>query len=188
MFFWIRKIYAQLGYKDLKRTAQFRMSSHQNNIETGRYGFKYGNVLNRICEHCSTDDKETLELLKESPFFESIVEDEFHVLNSCSRYADAKTKVKDTTAQLMNSPFGMVQIFLDSVAIKNLAKFLRKCHSIKFPKNKAKEPAAKVPPNASVAQTQKNSTRGSVLQRPSVNNLCISHLSLTNFVYFWAIW
>ena len=91
---------AQLEYKDLKRTAQFRMSSHKYNIETGRYGSKYGNVLNRICEHCSTDDKETLELLQECPFFGPIVEDKFHVLNSCSRYVDAKTKVKDKTAQL----------------------------------------------------------------------------------------
>ena len=81
-------LYAQLGYKHLKRTAQFRKSSHKYNIETGRYGSKYGNVLNRICEHCST---------KESPFFEPVVEDEFHVLNSCSqsRYVDVKTKNKD---------------------------------------------------------------------------------------------
>ena len=76
---------AQLGYKDLKRTVQFRMSSRKYNIETWRYGSKYGNVFYRICEQCSTDDKETLELLKESPFFKPIVEDEFHVLNSCSR-------------------------------------------------------------------------------------------------------
>ena len=58
------------------------MSSHKYNIETGRYGSKYGNVFYRICEHRSTDDKETLELLQESPFFEPIVEDEFPVLNS----------------------------------------------------------------------------------------------------------
>ena len=98
-------VIAQLGYKDLKRTAQFRMSSHKYNIETGRYG-PYHMAPNM--ETFSTEstvqpmnDKEPLELLKESPFFEPIVKDEFHVLNSCSRYADAKTKVKDTTAQLM---------------------------------------------------------------------------------------
>ena len=34
-----------LGYKNLKSTAQFRMSSHTYIIETGRYGSKYGNVL-----------------------------------------------------------------------------------------------------------------------------------------------
>ena len=84
-----------LGTKILREPLNFVrvLISTNYNIETGRYGSKYGNVLNRTCEHCSTDDKETLELLKESPFFEPIVEDEFHVLNSCSRYADAKTKV-----------------------------------------------------------------------------------------------
>ena len=39
---------------------------------------------------------------------------------------------KDTTAQLMKTPSGIAQIFLDSVAIKDLATFLRKCHSIIF--------------------------------------------------------
>ena len=34
----------------------------------------------------------------------------------------------------MQTPSSIVQIFLASVAIKDLAKFLRKCHSIKFPK------------------------------------------------------
>ena len=141
----------------------FRMSSYKYNIETGRYGSKYGNFLNRICEHCLKNNKETLQLLKESPFFESIVEDEFHVFNSCSRYADAKTKVKDKTAQLMPTPSGIAQILLDSVAIKDLAKFLRKCHSIWFPEDDAKEPAAKVPLNTSVVQTQNNSTRGFIV-------------------------
>ena len=84
---------AHLGYKDLKRIAQFRMSSHKYRIETGRYGSQYGNVLNRICEHCSTADRETLELLKECPFFDPIIEDEFHVLNSCPRYKDARIRL-----------------------------------------------------------------------------------------------
>ena len=62
----------------------------------------------------------------------------------------------------MQTPSGIAQIFLDNVAIKDLAKFLRKCHSIRFTEDDAKEPAAKVPPNASVAQTQNNSTRRSI--------------------------
>ena len=66
-------------------------------------------------EHCSTDDKN-------SPFFEPIVEDEFHVLNSCSRYVDARTRVKDETLQLMQSPSGIAQMFLDSVVTKVLTK------------------------------------------------------------------
>ena len=30
-------------------------------METGRYGSRYGDILNRICEQCSTDDKETID-------------------------------------------------------------------------------------------------------------------------------
>ena len=61
----------------------------------------------------------------------------------------------------MQTPSGIAQIFLDSVAIEDLAKFLRKFHSIRFPEDDAKEPAAKVPLNSPVAQTQKDSARGS---------------------------
>ena len=50
----------QLGYKELKRTAKFRMNSHKYNIKTGRKCFKYGNVINRICGHCSTNYKKYL--------------------------------------------------------------------------------------------------------------------------------
>ena len=77
---------------------------------TGGYGSKYGKVLNRICESCSTDNKETIELLHESPFFEPIVEDEFLVLNFCHCYADARARVKDETLQLMHSLSGITQI------------------------------------------------------------------------------
>ena len=47
-------------------------------------------------EMFSTESVNTVQrMTKESPFFEPVVEDEFHVLNSCSRYVDAKTKNKD---------------------------------------------------------------------------------------------
>ena len=57
-----------LSYNELKRLSQFRMSSHKYNIETGRYGSKNGNILHRTCEHCTTEDKETIGLLLECPF------------------------------------------------------------------------------------------------------------------------
>ena len=68
-----RYIDLSLSYKELKRLSQFRMSSHKYNIETGRYGLKQGNILNRICEYCSTNDKETLSLLRECPLFEPLI-------------------------------------------------------------------------------------------------------------------
>ena len=88
----------------------------------------------------STDDKDTLELLQECPFFEPIVEDEFYVLNSCSRYADARTRVKDETLQFS----GIAQFFLNSFAIKDLEKFSRKCNSTRFQEDDAKDPVAQI--------------------------------------------
>ena len=66
-----RYIDLSLSYKELKRLSQFRMSSHKYNIEIGRYGLKQGN---NVCEYCSTDDRETLVLLRECPFFEPLIE------------------------------------------------------------------------------------------------------------------
>ena len=65
-----------------------------------------------------------------------------------------KQKLKLKLHNYVQTPSGIAQIVLDSVAIKDLAKFLQKCHSIRFLEDDAKEPAAKVPLNAPVAQTQ----------------------------------
>ena len=126
----------QLKHKELKRTAQLRMSSHKYNIETGRYGTKHGNVLNRICEYCSTEDKVILEFLRECPFFEPIIEDEFHILNHCPRYSEAREKLKEETKQLAQSTNGITQIFSDKALTKDLAIFIQRCHSKKFPEEK----------------------------------------------------
>ena len=68
-----RYIDSNIGYKDLKRLSQFRMSSHKYNIETGRYGKKQTNILNRICEYCTTEDNETIGLLYECPFLSQLL-------------------------------------------------------------------------------------------------------------------
>ena len=128
----------------LKRLSQFRMSSHKYNIETGRYGKKQTNILNRICEYCTTEDNETIGLLYECPFFEPIVEDENHVLNICPRYSEAREKLNKRTCQLLQSADGLAEIFQDEILIKDMAKFTRRCHYIKFPEDEGKE-SAKAP-------------------------------------------
>ena len=115
-------------------------------IETGRYGSKHGNVLNRICDFCSTEDKEVLDLLKECPFFEPIIEDEWHILNICPRYTDARNQLKAKTSELMKSRASMPQIFTDNSQIKDLARFTKKCHSIKFPDDTPKEKEQNITP------------------------------------------
>ena len=139
-----RYIDSNIGYKDLKRLSQFRMSSHKYNIETGRYGKKQTNILNRICEYCTTEDNETIGLLYECPFFEPIVEDENHVLNICPRYSEAREKLNKRTCQLLQSADGLAEIFQDEILIKDMAKFTRRCHYIKFPEDEGKE-SAKAP-------------------------------------------
>ena len=140
---------ANLAYKDLKRTAQFRTSSHKYSIETGRYGSKHGNVINRICDFCSSEDKEALELLKECPFFDPIIEDEWHVLTGCPRYADARKHLTNETTELLNSRTGLAQIFEEHKAIRNLARYIRKCHNIKFPEDGPQTPEHSRPSPAS---------------------------------------
>ena len=49
-----------------KRIAQLRSSSHNLNIETGRYGANRLKLINRVCKHCCTDDEGTLDRPAES--------------------------------------------------------------------------------------------------------------------------
>ena len=104
------------------------------------------NVYNiyRICEYCTTEDNETIGLLYECPFFEPIVEDENHVLNICPRYSEAREKLNKRTCQLLQSADGLAEIFQDEILIKDMAKFTRRCHYIKFPEDEGKE-SAKAP-------------------------------------------
>ena len=129
---------ANIGYQEMKRVSQFRMSSHKYNIETGRYGTKRENIINRICEFCSTEDKEIMGLLCESPFFEPIIEDENHVLNSCPRYSEARLKLEERTKELIQSTSGITKIFQDNRLIKDFTKFIKRCHNVKYPDDKEK--------------------------------------------------
>ena len=105
-----------LSQKELNRLSQLRMSSHKYNVETGRYGSKHGNIINRICGHCTSDDKETIEFLQECPFFDPIVEDEFHIL---TLYMSAR--LRPEAKQLMQSAQGLTEIFNDKQLIRDIA-------------------------------------------------------------------
>ena len=130
-----------LSHKELKRLSQLRMSSHKYNIETGRYGSKHGNIMNRICGHCTSDDKETIGFLQECPFFDPIVEDEFHILTQCPLYMSARQKLIPETKQLMQSTHGLTEIFNDKQLIRDIAKFALRCHNTRFPEEKEQKGA-----------------------------------------------
>ena len=124
----------KLGYKESKRLTQFRSSSHQYNIEPGRYG---GN-RNRptICWNCPTEDKESLELLCELPTIEPIIENELHVLTECSLYDDTRSKLKQTTKSVIEDGTDLRSPFEDPSYVRDLARFLRRCHDRRFPKDR----------------------------------------------------
>ena len=130
-----------LKMQELKRVAQFRMSAHKYNVETGRYGMKRQNVLYRICSQCSTDDEEALQFLSEFPFFNPIIEDEYHILNICPLYKDERLKAQKI---MVKHPLGskdVLAIFSDTLLIRELSRYLLMCHKKRFPeKEKKKEP------------------------------------------------
>ena len=69
------------NHKRVKTIAWLRTSSHRLNVETGRYGSNH-----RVCDFCSTGDKDTLELLFSLPNAEPIIEDEEHFIRDCPQY------------------------------------------------------------------------------------------------------
>ena len=84
----------KLTYKQLKKLAQLRTSSHRLNIEKGRHGsLRQGNILNRLCYQCC--DEDMVKLLAELPFFDPILEDEVHVLQQCPLYSDLRESLSD---------------------------------------------------------------------------------------------
>ena len=131
------ELYTKLNLKadETKRMAQFRTSSHKYNVETGRYGLKRKSIVNRICPHC-TSSPETMEDLSELPFFEAIIEDEMHVLRDCHLYNGARSRISSSSQHIITS--GSLEeiedLFEDTVAIRDLARFLSCCHALRFPK------------------------------------------------------
>ena len=113
---------------------QFRSSSHRYNIETGRYGGNKNAQTSRVCWNCSTNDKEALELLCELPTIKPIIEDEWHILTDCSLYDDIRSKLKHNTKSVLDDGSDLRTLFKDPTTTRDLARFLRRCHDRRFPK------------------------------------------------------
>ena len=92
-----------LSASSSRAISRLRTSSHIYNVETGRYGTKRVNVLNRVCKHCYTDDEESWNSLLQLPFAEPVIEDELHVLRSCSLYDDLRSKLSPLSKSYLSS-------------------------------------------------------------------------------------
>ena len=116
-----------------KRLAQFRTSSHRYNIEAGRYGTNKDSKISRICHHCCTNDEQTLKLLEQLPCFDPPLEDEFHILLSCPKYDHPRNKLKQETKIALQETSKIHYLFQNLSSVREIAKFLTKCHNIRFP-------------------------------------------------------
>ena len=122
-----------LSFKQSKRLAQIRTSSHRLNIETGRHGhIKQSSILNRVCPHCC--DTDTLGHIAQLPFFEPIFEDEAHVLRECPLYEDLRNSLPDTAK--VNLSENIAALFTDMSLIRHTAKFSTRIHQRRFPPKK----------------------------------------------------
>ena len=116
----------------MKHLARLRTSSHRFNIETGRYATNRHSILSRICRNCSCDDWHTVELMAELPMFNPIVEDELHILRTCTLYEDLRQRLSDEAKSFIFSDPGY--LFRSNLLIKEIARFLKKIDQRRFPK------------------------------------------------------
>ena len=134
-----------LSHAESKKLAQFRSSSHNFNIETGRHGtHKRNQIVSRICKACSTEDRDVLEHFAEMPFFDPIIEDEVHVLRTCSLYEDYRHRLSQRAKTCLFA--NLEGLFTDTSLIRETVRFLVRANNRRFPK---KEVAKKDTMNAS---------------------------------------
>ena len=124
----------QLSGQEVKRLAQFRMSAHKFNIETGRYAINREDPLSRICKHCTSSDLEAVTLLAELPMFEPIIEDEKHVLATCSLYDEIRQNLKlQVRTAITSETATLMDLFNDIRSIREISRFLVKVNKRRFP-------------------------------------------------------
>ena len=124
-----------LSYTESKKLAKFRSSSHHFNIETGRHGtHKRNQVVPRICNACSTDERDVLDNFAEMPFFDPIIKDEVYVLLTCSQHGDYRHRLSQRAKICIF--VNLEELFTDASLIRETGKFMVRSNSRRFPKKK----------------------------------------------------
>jgi hypothetical protein len=121
-----------LTYEQQRRLTQFKTSSHQYRVETGRHGVKRNDIINYLCKYCSTVDIEILNGLTALSEFDPIIDYELHVLTGCGNYDDLRERMNKNSKDLLNGELG--SLFTDQRHIKATAKLLVRIHERRFPK------------------------------------------------------
>ena len=125
-----------LTYKQLSKFSRMRTSSHRYNIETGRHGLaRRNNILNRVCYWCS--DEEAITTLVELPFFDPVIEDEHHVLQTCPAYEDIRELISGEAKACLQED--LPTLFKDEALILEAAKMMVRMDRRRFPKKKTEQ-------------------------------------------------
>ena len=121
-------LYEGIKHKDLKCTAQIRMSAHKLRVETGRYLINRDSIINRLCPTCT--DLESAKDFAELPGFNPIIEDENHVLVVCPRYHDIRIALGD---EIKSNLFTSIAAIFQEELTRETARFVRKVMNRRFP-------------------------------------------------------
>ena len=118
--------YLTLKQKDLMtEIAKLRSSSHDLNVEVGRYKPLY-NVVHKACRYCCSSDASTLIGLQELPMAEPLIlETEAHAITTCPGYHDLRAALSENLLSLI-----MLQeyaIIMESAHATEFGKFLKLC-------------------------------------------------------------
>ena len=98
-----REPYLQLKDQKLRQSlSRTRLSAHFLGIETGRYNKAEG-LFARKCDLCSPD----VDDLRHLPFFDPVIEDEWHFLVSCPANHDLRSRLpEETLSRLLQGAAG----------------------------------------------------------------------------------
>ena len=104
------------------------MSAHKFKIETGRYQHNRKNAINRACP--TYTHMEDAKLLSELPFYDPLLEDELHVLLTCTKYHDIRLSQDQA---LKTGLFVDFRALFRKEKIVTMARYVRKLFNRRFP-------------------------------------------------------
>ena len=115
--------------------ARIRSSSHDLNIERGRY-VKNNKILDRLCRFCCNNGKQTREILLHSenlPFYEPILETECHMITVCPAYHHLRINLSEDLKILVVQQ-DYFTIMNNPSFTNEFGYYLQNCYKVRHPK------------------------------------------------------
>ena len=125
------------NFQTRKHIARIRSSSHDLNIERGRYKMIPDNIrlLERICRFCCKDDKSTRDILinaENLPFYEPILETESHMITECPSYHHLRIALS-SELKILVLRNEYKEIMTNDSHINEFGRFLINCYKNRHP-------------------------------------------------------